>query len=417
MSRYKTQKRLKRYWREEGNPRLKGLFLAGLDHTDVRPKEVGEVWLTDPNERERQLSANDSHRALTAPVSQQYSPGAHGTLQERPESGVARQLARDEFSKEDDWKAFLAGDETMDKDQYIKRALLNDSVTELDVLFREELETTFIMGAQPRKIFRDAANVRNVTKRKGDVPRLTDQVYAEVDGGQGSETGTGREGFDTVAYETQRVSQGFEISDALMAESEPDSFEALARKTGAAVENTINRICLVTLVDNANQSFDADVGGTTDATATQALNGAATEVDLQDLGEPGQVVVHSEFEKDIFDDTNVVYANRSGETQPVQERLMGDIMGMTRWKASDGTYNNGGDTRTVTPSNTWGYNADGEYGAVAFVQDMFNLVVWQEFDMETKSYEDPIRDLQGQNVRSWVDAVYGQQDAAAYIQY
>lgn len=415
MTRYKTERRLKRYWREPGNARLKGLFLAGLPNTDTTPEEVGRAWPTDPKERQRHLEASDHHRALSAPVSQQYTPGKHGNIKERPESGVARTLARDEFG-DDDYEKFLAGQESMDKDQYIQRALLNDSVTELDVLFREELETTFIMGAQPRKIFRDAANVRNVTKRKGDIPRLSDQVYAQVHG-HSDEIRTGQEGFDTVAYETQKVAQGFEISDALMAESEPDSFEALARKTGASVENTINRICLVDLVDNANQSFDADVGGTTDATATQALNGAATKVDLQDLGEPDQAVVHPEFEQDIFDDTNVVYANRSGETEPLQDRLMGDIMGLTRWKASDGTYANAGDTKTLSTSNTWGYGADGEIGAVTFVQDMFNLVVWQDFDMETKSYEDPIRDLQGQNVRSWVDAVYGQTDAAATITF
>ena len=415
-SQYEVQRQLRRYWRSPGNPRLKGLFLAAFDNTEARPEQVGKAWLTDPKEKERHLEASGAHPTMRTLARQDYTPGAHGDVEARPEGAVARTLARKEFTKEEDQKRFLKGDVAMDKDTYIKRALLKDSPTELDVLFREELETTFIMGAQPRKIFRDAANVRTVSRQKGDIPRESDEPYAAV-GGYSDEIETGAQGFDTVAYDTKKISLGFEIADELQAQAEPDAYESLARGVGGAVENTINRLCLVELIDNAGQTFDADVGGTVDATAVQALNGGATQVDLQDLGEPDTAVVHPEFEQAIFDDTNVVYANRSGETQPVQDRLMGDIMGMQRWKASDGSYNNAGNTKTLSPSNTFGYAGNDEIGAVTYVQDHFNLVVWSDFDMETKTYEDPIRDLSGSNVRSWVDPVYGQTNAAAVVQY
>lgn len=417
MNRYKTARRLKRYWREPGNPRLKGLFLAAMDHTEVSPQEVGEVWLTDPNERERHLSANQSHRALKAPVSQQYSPGDVENFPNRPEAGAARALAQDHFTKEDDWKRFLKGEETIDKDQYIKRQLLNDAVTELDVLFRKELETTFIMGAQPKKIFREAADVVNVNRRKGDIPRETDETYAKV-GAEVDATQTGTQGQDTVSFTCLKIHEGFEISDALMAESEPAVFESLARRTGAAVENQINRQAIVELIDNVGLTFDAAVGGSPDATATQALNGAITEVSKNDFPKPDQVVVHPEFEQDIFDDTNVVYANRGGATEPLQERQLGSIMGLTRWEASDGSYNNATNTRNISSvDHTFGYASDGEKGAVAFAQDFFKLIIWEDFDMETKDYEDPIHDLQGRNVRSWADAKWAQTNAGCEIQY
>lgn len=423
MSRYKTERRLKRYWREDGNPRLKGLFLAGLDHTDVSAREVGEAWIDTASDRERHLAANSSHKALQAPISQTYTPGKHDNLKSRPESNFARTLAREEFSGgsadslNEDGEKFLKGEKGIDKDKYIKRALLNDAVTELDVLFREELETTFIQGAQPKKVFREAANVVNVNRRKGDIPRETDETYAQVHG-HSDEITTGQEGQDTVAFTTNKIAQGFEISDALMAESEPAIFESLARRTGAAIENTINRICLVDLIDNVGQTFDADVGGTVDATATQAINGAITNVSTQDFPKPDNLVAHPEFEQAIFDDSNVVYANRGGSTEPLQDRQMGSIMGVTRWEVSDGAYNNATNTDTIgSTDHTFGYAADGERGAVAFAQDFFNLVIWQEFDMETQDYEDPIRDLQGQNVRTWADSVYGQSNAACEIQY
>jgi len=416
MSNYETKRTLRSFWREEGNPRLKGLLLAALPNTGVRAEDVGRAWVDDPKERERMLELAPP-RTLTAPVSQSYAPGAHdGAEESRELENVARTLASDEFGSDDEAKRFLAGDTGMDKDKYIKRALLQDSVTELDVLFREELETSIIMGAQPRKVFRDAANVVNVSKRKGDLPRGSNQTYAGVYS-QGATIGTGDRSYDTVPYECVKVAQAFEITDELVNESEPDVVEDLVRATGAAVENTINRIALVEALDNAGGSFDAQVGGTLDASAVQALNGAATQVDLANFGPADTAVVHPEFEQALFDDSNVVYANRGGSTQPLQDRQLGGIMGMERWESSDGTYNNGADTDTVNPSNTWGYANTGEYGAIAYERDQLALVVWQDFDMATKDYEDPIRDLQGSNVRSWVDAVYKQPDAAATVTY
>lgn len=420
-TKYKTSRRLKRYWRTPGNPRLKGLFLAGLDHTDVRSNEVGEVWPMKTDERERLLQANPSHPAVKAPLAQQYSPGWHGDVEQRPESAFARELARDEFGDnpgdaDTDAGRFMRGEKTVSKDQYVQRALLNDAVTELDVLFREELETTFIMGAQPRKIFRDASDVVNVNRRKGDIPRETDETYANV-GGEIDETRTGQEGQDTVAFTTERIHQGFEISDALMAESEPDIFESLARRTGAAVENTLNRIALVDLIDNAGNTVDADVASNT-LTAVQALNHGIATTETNDFPTPNQAVVHPEFEQELFDDTNVVYANRGGSTEPLQDRQVGTIMGLERWKASDGAYNNATNTKTIgSVDHTFGYAADNERGAVVYPQEMHKVVIWEDFDMETKDYEDPIRDLQGRNVRTWMDAVTAQTNAITEIHY
>ena len=149
-STYNLKRSLRSYWREEGNPRLKGLLLAALPNTGMRPEDVGRAWVVDPNERKRMLE-HAPQRALSAPVSQSYAPGTHDEFADsRERDNVARTLARDEFGSDEEAKRFLAGDAAMDKDKYIKRALLQNSVTELDVLFREELETSIIMGAQPR---------------------------------------------------------------------------------------------------------------------------------------------------------------------------------------------------------------------------------------------------------------------------
>lgn len=420
-----VRRRLRQYWRDPGNARLKGLFLAGLPNSGAREEDVAECW---PGKKERETHLEvarnkpESNRMMTAAATQQYSPGhVDEDPKSRPEAGVARTLARDEFSEDEDVHAFLSGDKSMDLDTYIQRALLNDSPTELDTLFRKELVDTMVMGAQPRKIFRDAANVRRVNREKGDLPRESDEPYAPIIG-HNDEIRTGQQGFDTVSFNCDKIATGFEISDSLMNQSEPDAFASLAEGIGAAVENTLNRVALVTLIENADNGNDVDaaIGDSDEISAVQALNAGYTNVDTNEYAEPNTVVNHPEFEKAIFDDTNVVYANRSGETQPVQERQMGSVMGLTRWKASDSTYNGAGSAsygQQLSTSNTWGYDADGEFGAVVFPSRLFNVVIWDEFDMTTKSYEDPIRDLEGQNVRTWMDAVYGQQGAAGRIKY
>jgi hypothetical protein len=405
-STYQTQRTLKRFWRTEGNPRLRGLLLAGLPNSGYSPKDVGDAWIVDPDKRKRQLAHvpqynQDGGRVLKAPVSQQYSPGIHEEFENSNEEAVARTLARDEFG-DDDQDKFLAGSVGMDKDKYIKRALLNNSVTELDVLFREELETTLIQGAAPRKIARDAANVINVNNRKGDLPRGSDQGYAP-ERSQGATIESGRKSYDTVSFTTKGYATGFEITDQLVTESEPDIMEAEVRAAGARVENAINRVFLNNLVDNANQEFDT-AGSNQDVTM---VNNAIEQVELQDFI-VDTMVQHPEFKTDLFTDSNLAYANRAGSDDVVRNGEFSPLLGLEMFTASDGTHNG---------SETWGFNADGEMGAVAYQRDHAALVVWEDFDMDSESYEDPIRRLQGGNVESWVDSVYRQSDAAARIEF
>lgn len=412
---HQTKRLLKRFWRAPGNPRLKGLFLAAADGSGHTAKEVGEAWIDNPKERKRHLQhveINDETRTgriLTVPATETYSPGAYGNIETTRENAVARTLARKEFSGGsadslgEDGKRFLSGQKGMDTDKYIKRALLNNSVAELDVLFRKELETAVIQGAAPRKIARDAANVINVTKQSGDLPRGSDQAYAEK-GSQGAPIRTGDKNFDTVSFTTERYGAGFEISDELIRQSEPDVLELLVRDAGAQVENAINRTFINNLVDNANQEHDT-AGSNQDVTM---VNKAIEQVELQDFI-TDTAVMHPEFKTDLFEDSNLAYANRAGSDDTIRQREFNPLFGLEMFTMSDGAHN--------TSNQTWGFEADGEIGAVAYQRDHAALVLWEDFDMEMEEYDDPIRRLSGGNVVSYADSVYRQADAAARIEY
>jgi len=171
---------------------------------------------------------------------------------------------------------------------------------------------------------------------------------------------------------------------------------------GEAAENAINRVWLNELVDNAQNNFDtagADQG-------VAAINGAYGEVDADDFV-PDTFVTHPEFRTALFDDENIAFANRAGTDDVIRERVFDPLLGVEHYGASDSVYD--------SSANTWGYSADGEYGAVVY--DRASIHVILENDIEVKDYEDPIRDLQGVNARVNVDAVYSQGRAASTIEF
>ena len=66
-------------------------------------------------------------------------------------------------------------------------------------------------------------------------------------------------------------------------------------------------------------------------------------------------------------------------------------------------------------SDTWDYTAEGETGGVVYDRDKVGIYLFR--DIEMKEYEDPIRDLEGINVRMESDVVLQQPGSAAAINY
>lgn len=379
-SKYEARRTLRRYQQQKrGNWRLKGLLLAALDSKDA----VAEAWPTN----DRYLSKGHRDNPRRAMEDNTVVPKHRG--------GKEQSVARSEFSERE-----LDGE--VQRDKYIKRMLLTASETELDTLWREELLDTVIEGAAPRQIARESAAVFNVDSRRGDIPRGQSQTYAGAIA-EGAEIPTDEENFDTVAYDCVKHGQGFGVTDEMIRHAQVDVIERNVRFSGAAVENALNRTWLNELVDNAGQEHDTG-GANQDVTM---VNQAIEQVELQDFGPVDSLVMHPEFKTDLFEDSNLVYANRAGTDSVITDRTYNQVLGSTLISASDGTHN--------SSNQTWGFNADGEIGAVAYQEEMIGLVMYQ--DLETKDFDDPIRDMQGGNVRAWFDAVYLQPDAACRIEY
>jgi len=288
-------------------------------------------------------------------------------------------------------------------DDAISRALFAASTPEeVDVLFRNQLLDVVMAGAERRQIAREASDVINVDTLRGDVPVAEDSAYAPQVA-QGGEIRDDREDYTTVEWNCEKFASGARVTDEMVRHSQVDLIERQISFLGEKVENAINRKFLTTLVDDAQNNFDtagSDQG-------VPALNGAYGEVDSDDFI-PDTYVTHPEYRTTLFDDDNIAFANRAGTDDVVRDRVFDPILSVDHYGASDSTYAPDG-------SNTWGFNTDGELGAVVYDRSRIHTVI--ENDIEVKDYEDPIRDLQGVNARATFDVLYSQSRASATVEY
>jgi hypothetical protein len=188
---------------------------------------------------------------------------------------------------------------------------------------------------------------------------------------------------------------------------------------GASVENAINREFVRTLIDNARNNHDtagADQG-------YPALNQAVTEVDKAGF-QPNTYLTGAQYRGSLYQDTNLAYANRAGTNEVLRNReeapIVGDIAGLDMHASShEDVYDGVDDEEWPAASNTFGFENDGEYGAVVYNRDRIHTFIYgaDGNDIELKDYEDPIRDLNGFNARCHVDCVYSQGRSAATIEY
>jgi len=374
---------------QQGNWRFKGMLLAALD-PQVSADDMAKAWPTNSSDYAFLSEAQKRDRRL--------APERKLRLDE--DSDEYRQLSQ--VTKESDFKQLSDGTQGLHLDRGIKRMLFSaDTYTEVDTLWREQLLDTVIMGAEPRKIARDATTVINVETRAGDHPRGSDQIFAD-EVSEGGQIRDDREDYDTVQWNCTKIAQGANVTEEMVDHALVDLIERHVSWLGAAVENTMNRIFLNGLVDNANNDFDT--GGSDQG--VPSLNGAITQVEVDNFM-PDTAVGHPEYFQALFDDSNLAFANQAGSDDTVRNRTFNPLLGLEMFRASDNVYN--------SSSNTWGYGADGELGAVAYDRSRANSYVYK--DIEIKDYEDPIRDLLGVNARAWYDFQLTQPDAASTVQF
>lgn len=390
MARHKRdiRRKLRSYQRRGGNWRFKGLLLAAFEDAET----VGEAWPTT----DRYLA--EEHKE--SPYRAMHNPdeGTRNVVVPSERSGHEMSHVREEFDKK-------KLDEEVPRDKYLSRMLLRGAEQELDVLWREELLTTVIEGAQKKEVARDAATVIDVDSKKGDYPRGSGAGYADSLS-EGGRIEDDMEDYDTVAFDCTKYGQGFSVTDEMVQHAQIDAIERQVRFTGKSIENSLNRRYVNQLVDNANQNTDSDQTNST-YTEVQAINHAVGNVEGKNFPLPDATVMHPDYKAEYFDEATIAEAHKAGDDSVQRQRVFDPIFGTEILTASSGVYDSG--------TNTWNWSSDGDYGAVVTNSDFVGIFMYQ--DISTKDFEDPLRDLQGGNARAWFDVQVLQKDAHSTIEY
>jgi hypothetical protein len=400
----------------DGNWRLKAMLAAALPEHPLTSDDVGEALLymeRNPEVKEYHLSKRDDFdtsapeqfraRTLSAMPERQIRPLSYGDG-EFAEPSEARELADSGSFNERDLE------EGVSVDEYAGRMLVSGTTQNKDVLWREQLLDTVIQGAEEVQFARDATNFVEVDTKKGDHPVRGDDVFAPK-----TAEGAGIE-FDELdwskqSWDTEKRGLGAYITEEMIDHALVDLIEENIRHLGRAVENSFNRITINELVDNANESVSfatSATDGIQNSNLSYVMQGRDAVV-KDNWPEPDSMIMHNKFELGfiIEDRNNVNFANRAGSGDYIRDAALPSIANITNmYTVPDSVYNG---------SNTYDWSGtSSDRGAVTFVSDLMFTYMYR--DLETKDFDDPIRDLEGANVRAQYDAALGQADSACRIE-
>ena len=394
MSATDARRQLSKFARTGRNWRLQGLYLA---HPQIpsgySERDVAKAWPVHKTDYHRLGADKNPHDLF--PSDKQY------TMEEDSEAFHQLSDATDEAS----WSTGPFEEQTIHADRAIKHALaFQDSIENLDTLFRKEIFDTIIEGARKAEVARDAATVFPVDRSRGDHPRGQDTRFAPLIA-EGGAIPDDAEQPDTVEWEAVKFGSGARATEELIDQANVSVIERQIMWLGHQCEMRINRILLNELIDNADTDNDVDSSGESNR-ALASVNEAIHQVELNDE-QPDSIVVHPTYHKTLFDEgesTVTLFAQQFGDDEPVRDRLVFPILGLQGFRMSTGVYE--GD-------ETWNYTGTDETGAVVYDSERVGLYIYR--DIEQKEYDDPVRDLEGVNARAQVDAVWHKEDAGARI--
>ena len=410
MSATKAKRELAKFAQTGRNWRLMGLMAAHPDvPSQITERDLAKAWPTTKTER-RYLGIDETDHALYR-ADKNYSVNADGdgdTKRLGHPDGVNAYRQLSSATNESDWQDGPFGEKAIHADRAISRALaFEDSVENLDVLFRKEIFDTVIEGARKAEIARDATTIYPVDRQKGDHPRGQDTQFApEVAEGAAIEDNAQKH--DTVEWDTEKRGQGAAFTDELLEQSLISVAERQVEWLGHSVEMANNRLWLNELLDNVDSDNDVDASGE-DNRGWAAINEAIHQIELNDES-PDTVVQHPTFTKTLFDtaENNAIipFAQQFGDDEGIRDRVAFPLLGLEGFRASAGV---------ADGTTTWDYSDNNEYGAVVYDRDRVGMYLFR--DIEMKEYDDPIRDLQGTNARMEVDHVWHQTSAGSRINH
>lgn len=410
---------------QDGNWRFKGLLLAGMSNNLSR-EDVARAWPSAQSQSDYRIlnrSNRDPEREAERKVLAEPGTDRYRALEKHADGnampGDARTLQAAEPKELSDGTLAAPLDDT------IKRMLFASSTNEeVDILFREQLLETVMEGSRRNQIARDSANIINADTKQGDVPIAEDDRSGERTA-QGAEIRDDGESYTTIEWDTEKVSAGSRVTEAMVDHAIVDLVERQVADVGRRVENSINEVWLTKSIDDAvanGQSVEFD--STLDDPGYQALNSLYGQIDRADFNSD-TFVTSPGYRTEVFSNDNLRFVNRAGTDDALENRAMLDpLLDMEHRAASLNSYDDDGDNVVGGGNNTFefvdetGSAVSDGIGCLAYQSNHNHLILYAPNgnDIEVKDYDDPIRDLRGFNARIFCDQDYSQARSAGVIQ-
>lgn len=385
MQRSRIRKKLQSYIKQPGNWRLKGLLLALQENS----RAVGEAWPTNAEAR-RALMDRAPPRLGKLGVEPQPAVSKQRHLGHEPGSVELESVRQLSSFNGDDVRALQQG-QGLDYDDYISRALVDDSPSNLDVTWREELTETIVAGKAVHQVAREAATVDPVEAKRGDLPTRNEIQFAQQHG-EGAEAEFDETNYKQTSYNCKKFTQGFRVTDELEDQAEPALIEEHISRSGRALENGLNRLFINTLLDNATD-YDADISGAGSTDILDLLMKASEEAADEDFDPTNVLVMHPEYLSELAGNNQFASADIN--------RVDGDasdILGHRPYTLSGTVYNSG--------SVTYGFETDAERGALVYNSEFVRIPMYR--DIEVNRLPDRftnVRDVMGGVASMWADVV------------
>lgn len=414
---HSPERKLADWMERDGSWRMKAMLAAALPEHELTSEAVGQALLhmeRNPETKEYHLAKRDDYdpeqpaghraRTLSAMPERRIRPLSYPES-EYNEVAQARELA-DRSENGWDERDLQRG---VSIDEYAGRMLVSGSTQNKDILWREQLLDVVVQGAEEVQFARDAVNFVEVDTKKGDHPVRGDDVFAPAVAA-GAEIETNELDWSQNSWDTEKRALGAMITEELVDHALVDLIEENIRHLGRAVENSLNRIVINELIDNANQD-SAVTTAATDGIQNANLSylfDARENIVSQNFPEPDSMIMHPKYELGhiVEDRNNINYVNRAGDDDYIRDAALPPVANVTELFTVPGSVYNG--------SNTYDWSgSSNDIGGVTFVADLMFAYLYR--DLETKEFDDPIRDLEGANVRAQYDATLGQGDAASTI--
>lgn len=266
----------------------------------------------------------------------------------------------------------------------VKELLLTEAI-ESTTLIQTEVAKTILEGAEPAKCLRQAIPTVNMNSNVLSWTVGETGTYAGVVA-EAAEIPIETQDYSTVTFTALKYGVRPVITSELVEDGLFNIIELELRKSGARIENSLNRLGISYMIDNLDQD-EHDTAGSDQG--IKAVAAAVSTVRAAGFN-PDTLIMNPEAEAKIL--AEFVPTNYYPTESIVNTGMIPNILGLKTFTNS--IVSNG--------SETWGYAAGGEIGMLVFDSAQAAAIGMRK-DITINQYNDPIRDLVGMSVLARFD--------------